>query len=223
MPAEPEMTESEMLALLEESLPVADRAPSPERIAALRGRAVAAQALATETAGAPASLGAARPRRSPTRRVALAAAAAVVLVGAFVAGGQLANDESDDADEVAAPVEFAATLLTPAGQPAAEVTGVKVGIGRIVNLRTDALPILPRGEFYELWFVGPGDSPSRPNRISAGTFHPDEAGRSDVEMTAAVDPAIYPELSVTAEPGDGNPQPTGPEVLRAAVRPRAVD
>jgi len=30
-----------------------------------------------------------------------------------------------------------------------------------------------------------------------------------------VDPAKYPVLSVTAEPGDGDPRRTGPEVLRS--------
>jgi hypothetical protein len=55
----------------------------------------------------------------------------------------------------------------------------------------------------------------RRNRISAGTFHPDEQGRSDVELTAAADPALYPVLSVTPEPADGNPKRTGPEVLRS--------
>ena len=83
----------------------------------------------------------------------------------------------------------------------------------MIQLQTDELPILPKGDYYELWFVGPGDTPARPNRISAGTFHPDENGRSDVTFAAAVDPALYPVLSVTAEPGDGDPRPTGPEVL----------
>ncbi len=33
-------------------------------------------------------------------------------------------------------------------------------------------------------------------------------------FAAAVDPALYPVVSVTAEPGDGDPRATGPEVLR---------
>ncbi len=83
--------------------------------------------------------------------------------------------------------------------------------------RTDELPILPEGELYEVWFVGPGDAVGSPNRISAGTFHPDEEGRSNVDLTAAVDPAKYPRLVVTAEPGDGDPLPTGPEVVGADI------
>ncbi len=113
-------------------------------------------------------------------------------------------------------IELEAVLAPPAGGPErATVVVEKTGIGREISFRSDDLPILPQGEYYELWFVGPGDTLRRPNRISAGTFHPDEQGRSVVELTAAVDPLLYPILSVTAEPADGNPQRTGPEVLRS--------
>lgn len=80
--------------------------------------------------------------------------------------------------------------------------------------------LLPIGEYYELWFVGPGDVPGRPNRISAGTFHPDKDGRSIVTFAAAVDPVTCPEVAVTAEPGDGHPALNGPDVLRARSRIR---
>ena len=103
----------------------------------------------------------------------------------------------------------------PAARERATVVVEKTGIGREISFRSDDLPILPQGEYYELWFVGSGDTRRRPNRISAGTFHPDEQGRSVVELTAAVDPLLYPILSVTAEPADGNPERTGPEVLRS--------
>lgn len=86
-------------------------------------------------------------------------------------------------------------------------------LGRDVLLRSDSLPILPTGEFYELWFIGPGDSPGSPNRISGGTFHPDAKGDSQLHLHAAVDPALFPVLSVTAEVADGDPRP-GAEVLR---------
>ncbi|MGH9270747.1 MAG: anti-sigma factor, partial [Ilumatobacteraceae bacterium] len=73
------------------------------------------------------------------------------------------------------------------------------------------------GDLYEVWFVGPGDAPDTPNRISAGTFHPDPDGRSQVTFAAAVDPALFPIVEITAEPGNGNPLPTGPVVLRVDV------
>ncbi len=89
----------------------------------------------------------------------------------------------------------------------------KTGIGRVVELSSDDLPILPTGELYEVWFVGPDDRPGARQRISAGTFHPDEDGRSEVTLAAAVDPAKFPTIVVTAEPGDGDPAP-GREVFR---------
>ncbi len=153
-----------------------------------------------------------RPAARPRRRrpawhgAAAAVAAAAALALAFVVVG---------GDEHPAP-ELRATLQAP-GQPniTARADIVKTGIGREIEFRTDALPILPTGEYYELWFVAPGDAPGRPKRISAGTFHPDARGRSHVRLTAAADPEKYPELSVTAEPGDGNPRPSGVEVLRS--------
>ncbi|MGI8758631.1 MAG: anti-sigma factor domain-containing protein [Acidimicrobiales bacterium] len=107
-----------------------------------------------------------------------------------------------------------------------EVLGKGAGVVRMAQAR--ALDRLRRcmeevtggGEFYEVWFVGPGDSRNGLNRISAGTFHPDEQGRTSVRFAAAVDPAKYPVLSITAEPGDGDPEPTGPEVLRETISPR---
>ena len=114
------------------------------------------------------------------------------------------------------PVELLLTLEAPSSGGTGNAKGGETGIDRVIEFRTDELPILPKGEFYELWFVGSGDTLEQPNRISAGTFHPDAEGRSHVTLAAAVDPAVYPVLSVTAEPGDGDPRRTGPEVLRSA-------
>jgi hypothetical protein len=41
-------------------------------------------------------------------------------------------------------------------------------------------------------------------------------GRTDVHLAAAVDPALYPVLSITAEPGDGDPRPSRREALRSS-------
>jgi hypothetical protein len=48
-----------------------------------------------------------------------------------------------------------------------------------------------------------------------GRFHPAPEGVSDVRLTAAVDPAKYPILIVTAESGDGDPRPSRDVVLRS--------
>jgi len=196
--------DDEMLTLLHAALAVEEREPPPDRIAALRRRAAEHS----------------RPQQAPSkvghlgRRFPWLAAAAAVVV-AFGLGTVIADSKGAPKGP---PAEFEVALQGPVAQ--ARVTGVMVGIGRIVTFRSDDLPILPKGEYYEVWFVGPGDRPGRPNRISAGTFHPDEQGRSEVELTAAVDPTKYPELSVTAEPADGDPSPNGPEVLRAPIRLR---
>jgi len=192
-------TDDELLALLGQALAPVPREPTAERILALR-RVVAER----RTPPAPA-----RPGR-PAWWLAAAAAAVVVLALGTTAGLRSTRRE--------APVEFEAALQGESGMRA-QATGTKLDIGRVVHLTSDELPILPTGEFYEVWFVGPGDGPGRRNRISAGTFHPDEQGRTDVDLTAAVDPTKYPELSITAEPGDGDPAP-GREVLRATVQLR---
>jgi anti-sigma-K factor RskA len=170
----------------------------------LEGRTFAVIEL--EAAPAPRPLLPRPPRRRRARMLAVAAVAAAGVL-AFAAGTRL--------ERPGGAVEVEATLAAPSGGAEATVEVRKTGIGRVIRFDSDDLPILPKGEYYELWFVGPGDTLARPNRISAGTFHPDEDGRSHVRFAAAVDPAKYPMLSVTAEPGDGNPQRTGPEVLRS--------
>jgi anti-sigma-K factor RskA len=201
--------------LLERAAPAADLPPDLER----RTLEAVARAAAAENGRVPGGSsrfersqppGSAAPkrRRLAWRRPALAAGLAVALAAAVFAGSQLSGDE------VPGSPELDATLSGGGGQTASAVVH-KTGIGRVVDFRTDALPILPTGEYYELWFVGPNDRPGRPNRISAGTFHPDEEGRSNVRLAAAVDPAKYPRLAVTAEPGDGDPTPTRPDILRS--------
>jgi anti-sigma-K factor RskA len=190
--------------LLSRAAPAYDMPPGLEA-----GTLAAVERGASEN-GAPPSRPARRVFRSRRLALAGAAAAAAIAASALVIVPQL------DRPANGGQVELEAVLASPAGGPErATVVVEKTGIGREVSFRSDDLPILPQGEYYELWFVGPGDTRRHPNRISAGTFHPDERGRSVVELTAAVDPAAYPILSVTAEPADGNPERTGPEVLRS--------
>jgi anti-sigma-K factor RskA len=153
------------------------------------------------------------PRWSWRRRLALVGTAAAALAVGVLGGMLLDSDPGLPGNR-----EFDATLTSPSGATATARVQM-TGIGRVVEFRTDDLPILRKGEYYELWFVGPGDRRGKPNRISAGTFHPDEDGRSNVRFAAAVDPAKYPRLAVTAEPGDGNPRPSRPDVLRSPEQP----
>lgn len=138
--------------------------------------------------------------------MAALAAAAVLVTGAVVATRALDSGP-------AGTLELTAQLRSSAGPARAATATVRAtAAGRTIALRSDSLPILPAGEYYELWFVGPGDSPRSPNRISAGTFHPDARGHTDVTLHAAVDPALLRRLSVTAERADGDPA-AGREVL----------
>lgn len=203
-------SDDELLDLLAQALAPGDRVPGPDRVAALRAAVTQEAESARRRRPEP------RRRRRP-RSAPLVAAAAVTV--AFLVGTTV-TERSESPGAGGGSVEFEAALRSPGGEASAEVVGIKTGIGRIVRLRSESLPILPKGEYYEVWFVGPGDTPAQPNRISAGTFHPDDHGRTEAELTAAVDPAKYPELSVTAEPADGNPEPNGPEVLRSRVQVR---
>lgn len=150
-------------------------------------------------------------RRRRLRFVPITAVAATILL---VAGGTIALQSNRDGD-TSEGLEYAGPIIGPAGS--GELRVVKTGIGRVVDLDTEALDILPTGEFYEIWFVATDDTPDIPNRISAGTFHPDPDGLSRVTFAAAVDPTKFPIVEITAEPADGNPAPSGPTVMSAEV------
>jgi hypothetical protein len=198
-----------------------DREPLPddlERVAALvpralpattpppglRERTLAAVAAAAELDGLGAlpAVEPVRPRRRPGLRVlapALAGIAAALAALVLTVGGGA---------ELEARAELAG------GGAAATVELTELPIGRVIDLRSDSLPVLPRGEFYELWFATRDDRPGAPDRISAGTWHPDAEGSSVVRFTGAVDPARNPIVVITREPADGDPAPSGREVLR---------
>ncbi len=152
----------------------------------------------------------------PARRRRVAAAAVAVAAAIAGYGGAQVIDQLQTGTDGGVQ-EFAVRLRSDDGSRQAEVTGTRVGEGRVIRVSSDDLPILPKGEFYEVWFVGPGDAPASPNRISAGTFHPDDQGRTKIVLLGAVDPRKLSVLEITAEPGDGNPLPSGPAVLRTQL------
>ncbi len=189
--------------LLREMAPAATPPPG------LRSRALAAIAAEAAAPGPRSRRAAWRPRLPQLAIGGALTLVAVTLAIVLAPRGSVVDQ---------APPELRAQLVAPDDpRLTAQADVTKTGIGRVIKFDTTKLPILPKGEYYELWFVGPGDSPSRPNRISAGTFHPDEQGRSRVTFAAAVDPAKYPVLSVTAEPGDGDPSPSRPDILRSTA------
>lgn len=206
------------------TLALAQLAPPFELPAGLAAGVLAAVAAADQPSGSDAGALEARPESTaegsaPRRRrlawprlAGLGLAGAAALAAAVVIGIQL-GDQDDLARSEAPPVELAGTLTAPDGAGGGELVVSLLASGRRVSFESETLPILPKGEFYEVWFVGPGDAPGRPNRISAGTFHPDEQGLTDVTLHAAVDPALFPRVEITAEPGDGNPAVDGELVL----------
>jgi len=193
---------AELSELEETAAFLAIAAPASEPSADLDGRTFAA--IEREAGAVTLTRPPRRSSRWPLAAVCAGAALAAAVLALAVRAGSPAGE-----------LELQAVLAAPVGPARAAVDVRETGIGRVITFRSDSLPILRRGDYYELWFVGPGDRPGRRNRISAGTFHPDQEGRSHVRFAAAVDPARFPVLSVTAEPGDGDPRPTGPEVLRS--------
>jgi Anti-sigma-K factor rskA len=199
-----EIVDGDLLELLEAALDEAPAEPPPDRVAALRARAQAAWTTSTPSP------------KGRERWLLAAAAAAVALLVGFVVGGAVVDRTSGRTS--AGVVEHDGTLAGPEGEASeATLRVVRTGIGRVIELDTDELPVLPTGEYYEVWFVAPDENDSAANRISAGTFHPEPDGRSSVRLAAAVDPAKFPTVEITAEPGDGNPAATGPVVLRATI------
>ena len=209
--------DDELLAALGGALNEPTLEPEPARIEAIRAAATArrdARPVAPperSAAADPVRIDGVRRRRAPTRlrrrSLALAAGVIAIAIGAAI----VASTRDVDRGEV----EYAGPIS--GNGSVGELTVTKTGIGRVVELDTDDLPILPTGELYEVWFVGSGDAPGSPNRISAGTFHPDDEGRSHVTFAAAVDPAEYPLVQITSEPGDGDPAPSDLVVLEATI------
>jgi anti-sigma-K factor RskA len=154
---------------------------------------------------------AAQQRRRQRLRLALTAAAAcLVLVVAFV-GGYALSQVGPFADR-GRVIEFA--LAAPDGGAARATAKVRqVGDGLAITMEVSGLAPNPPGSVYECWYVGPGDSLERPNRVSAGTFTVGADGRASLRMHSAADLQRYPAMGVTLERDRGNPARTGDKVL----------
>ena len=96
------------------------------------------------------------------------------------------------------------------GDAQVSATVQTTGVGREVTIDIERLPDPRPDGLYELWFVAEDG-----RRVSAGTFHPDDAGRGTVRLVGAADPDVYRKIEVTREPADGKPRRQGPTVLTA--------
>ena len=212
-------TDELLLAELADALRPADREIDPDRVLALR-QAVESSPSEDRSNETPARRGSLGLREwlaaSPGLAVAAAGALVAIALGVGVLiGGSGGSDEGGGAAIATGEVEYDGTIKL--GDATGTLSVVNAGIGREIHLDTNDLPILPTGEYYEVWFVGPDDSPRHPDRISAGTFHPNKDGESEITLTAAVNPSLYPQVVVTAESGNGDPSSGGITVLRADV------
>lgn len=183
----------------------APASPPPERIVRLR-QMVAASSVADHDRQP-------SPRTRQWSRGTSVVLAAAMVVAVVVATRWTTDDRADVAVGV---LEFEHEFVTIDDAPVT-VEGRRVDVGRVITITSTGLPILPGGSFYEVWFVGPDDEPGSPDRISAGTFHPDSRGNTSASFTAAVDPEKYPTLTITSELGDGDPAPSAIEVLRGEL------
>jgi anti-sigma-K factor RskA len=108
-------------------------------------------------------------------------------------------------------VPLTATTVAPAA--GGQVRVVQEGENVRVELEVWKMPDLEKDEYYEMWYYAEdGD------RISCGSFRTGPEGRTTVNLTAPATATDYPEIEITREPDDGNPQASGEEVLEGEFR-----
>lgn len=108
-------------------------------------------------------------------------------------------------------VTLAATDLAPGAGGEARIE--EVGQNLRVDLEVWGMPELEKGEYYEMWYYAEGDG-----RISCGTFRVGPEGRMTADLSAPVAAGDYPEIEVTREPDDGNPEASGEAVLEGRLK-----
>ena len=141
------------------------------------------------------------------RMLALAAAvivAAGTSIGLLLSGGPPAQTD-------------ALTLHSGAGLSAsASGTARQADSGWSVQLTAAHLPELGPGQFYQCWWVGPGNTPGHPRLVSAGTFTVGPSGTASVQMWTAADPDDFPTVEITLDSAARPGQP-GRVVLSGRV------
>jgi anti-sigma-K factor RskA len=108
-------------------------------------------------------------------------------------------------------VPLTATALAP--EAGGQVQVEEDGENFQVALEVWEMPKLQEDEYYEMWYYAEdGD------RISCGAFRVGPDGRTTVNLTAPSTARDYPEIEITREPDDGNPEASGEEVLEGKLR-----
>jgi anti-sigma-K factor RskA len=134
-------------------------------------------------------------------------AAAALLVVAVLGIGLL----QDLTDDSSTGVPLTATALAP--EAGGEVQVQRVGQNIRVDLEVWGMPDLKEEEYYEMWYYADDGG-----RISCGTFRVGSEGRTTVKLSAPATAGDYPEIEVTREPDDGNPEASGKAVLEGRFR-----
>jgi anti-sigma-K factor RskA len=105
------------------------------------------------------------------------------------------------------------TATTAASEAGGQVRVEQQGENFQVELEVWKMPELEENEYYEMWYYAEdGD------RISCGTFRIGPEGRTSVNLTAPATARDYPEIEITREPDNGNPEASGEEVLEGKLR-----
>jgi anti-sigma-K factor RskA len=142
--------------------------------------------------------------------------AAAALVVAFLAGLGLGRGLPGGPQPV--PPAQTVRLVAADGSAAFGVATIRGGSnGKTIELTVRNLPPPPKGRFYTCWLVADDDTLQHQDRISVGSFTTSRDGTATVRWETAADPAPYPHLGVTLEPGNGNPVHQGPKVLTGSA------
>ncbi len=198
------------------------RPPAELRDTVLRAAGQTRQ-LPPAAAQAPAAWAAARDRRRPRWRprlvvvvaVALAGALAAVAVAAGVAtyGMQGRLDQAQGRDHAVAAVLSAsdAKMMSAHVTTGGTATVVMSHHQRALVFTAADLHMLPAGESYELWLIGPAGT--RPAGMIDASAHARMVGPMVVSGLATGD-----SVGMTVEPDGGSPRPTSPPVLMISLR-----
>lgn len=156
--------------------------------------------------------------RSLPGRVALASMAAVLAlaIGYVVWAGLREDPPSNPADVVEQLQERDdVRIMAMTGSenaPGAVAQLIVAPDDDRAGLVASGLPILRRGQCYQLWFVREDGS-----RVSGGIFWEDDDGSAIALVELPGDLSEFRWLGVTEEPYPGSPAPTGPNVLRGEL------
>ena len=125
-----------------------------------------------------------------TRMLALAAAviiAAGLSIGLLVSGGTPARS-------------YALALHSGTGLSASASGTIRhADSGWSVQLTAVHLPEPGSGQFYQCWWVGPGNGPGHPRLVGAGTFTVGPSGSATVQLWTAANPDAFSTIEITLD------------------------